>query len=270
MGCAPSQNLTLEPLSGSESEEECRNLVTKGSVAAAARLVSESRELILDLLPLRQRGSAALGEALASDSCIVETLSLRKCQLGSAFDMTKLSNFSVGLTRNATLRVLDLSGNMIDDYAAEHLALGIAKHSKLEIIILQSNALGSNGGGCGYRALARALANHCTVTELRIGGNRKEGLAAFCLSLMRARALRAVYFCDPGGHAASRIKCEVCANIGHAARRACEALAAARPDLMVCYSDVHGRIRFLNEPVVLWEPASHTATTTSIEQAMPI
>jgi len=270
MGCAPSQ-AALEPgLSENESVETCRRLVAKGSVEAAVRLLSES-EVNLELVVLGRRGSAALGAALASETCRVETLRLRKCQLTSFGAADKLKDFSAGLGQNSTVRILDLSGNSIDDYSAEHLATAIGRHTSIEILDLQANAIGGNGGGCGYRALAKALANHPTIVEVRVGGNKKEGLADFVVSLVRARSLKALYLADPGGRAPNRAKCEVCGNVGHAARAACELLAAARPDLMICYNDAQNRTRFLNEPFVHWEPVVLDAeATVDIDRARPV
>lgn len=251
--CSGTSSTINVPLSGDESEEECKYLMSKGSVHAAEKLLAADGEVVLDLVPLGPRGSSALATALASDTCRAERLSLRKCHLMDFVLNNKLIEFSKGLAANSSVRILDLSGNMLDDYSTEHLAEGVATNSTLEILILQANAIGSNGGGSGYRALSKALEDHPSLVELRIGANRKDGLATFILSMARARSLKALYLTDPGGsNPNSRVKCEACSNIGHAARAACEMLAASRADLMVCYVDAQHRIRFLNEPHVDW------------------
>mmetsp|Transcript_18891 Transcript_18891/g.59351 ORF Transcript_18891/g.59351 Transcript_18891/m.59351 type:complete len:271 (-) Transcript_18891:272-1084(-) len=224
-------------------EGKLKALVRKGSVAAATRLVAEGTAGVrtrLDLsgCELGDRGSKALGAALASPGCQVEEVCLRGCRLSMR---EKLRSLSAGLEANVTVTRLDLSGNAIDDRSCANLARAVASTTTLQVIDLSINAIGDDG----YRELAEALAANGSIRQLHIGHNRRCGLQAFLLAVASCRSLKIL---DLLG-----------LPIPHSLFPTLFDLARRRPDLAICFADCRAErclnIRFANSYFVV--PVRH-------------
>ena len=166
MGCGSSAPVEL---TGSETHDELRDLVRRGSVdAAVVCLSNEECDLRGDLkdFTLGTKGANALGEAIGRPTCKAKKLVLRGTKLGGGAQGPPagmgLKKFAAGLAANTSIEVLDLSGNEIGDYEAEKLAAALETNRTLKTLILFQNRIGKQGGGSGAKAIGKAL---------RSGGN---------------------------------------------------------------------------------------------------
>ena len=166
MGCGSSAPVEL---TGSETHDELRDLVRRGSVDAAVVCVSnEECDLRGDLkdFTLGVKGANTLGEAIGRPTCKAKKLVLRGTKLGGGAQGPPagmgLKKFTAGLAANTSIEVLDLSGNEIGDYEAEKLAAALETNRTLKTLILFQNRIGKEGGGSGAKAIGKAL---------RSGGN---------------------------------------------------------------------------------------------------
>ena len=166
MGCGSSAPVEL---TGSETHDELRDLVRRGSVdAAVVCLSNEECDLRGDLkdFTLGTKGANALGEAIGRPTCKAKKLVLRGTKLGGGAQGPPagmgLKKFAAGLAANTSIEVLDLSGNEIGDYEAEKLAAALETNRTLKTLILFQNRIGKEGGGSGAKAIGKAL---------RSGGN---------------------------------------------------------------------------------------------------
>lgn len=111
--------------------------------------------------------SSSLGFLLATSQ--LKQVRLTHCEL----DARLAASLAAGLKSNTSLRVLDLTGNGLDDEAITTLAEGVAR-SQLDLLTLDFNAFGD----VGVAALSNMLAHHPTLRELHLFGNRVTGEGA--------------------------------------------------------------------------------------------
>ena len=177
MGCGSSAPVEL---TGSETHDELRDLVRRGSVDAAVVCVSnEECDLRGDLkdFTLGAKGANALGEAIGRPTCKAKKLVLRGTKLGGGAQGPPagmgLKKFAAGLAANTSIEVLDLSGNEIGDYEAEKLAAALETNRTLKTLILFQNRIGKEGGGSGAKAIGKALRSggNDALRELRLNNN---------------------------------------------------------------------------------------------------
>ena len=180
MGCGSSAPVEL---TGSETHDELRDLVRRGSVDAAVVCVSnEECDLSLGRKawgnePLGVKGANALGEAIGRPTCKAKKLVLRGTKLGGGAQGPPagmgLKKFAAGLAANTSIEVLDLSGNEIGDYEAEKLAAALETNRTLKTLILFQNRIGKEGGGSGAKAIGKALRSggNDALRELRLNNN---------------------------------------------------------------------------------------------------
>ena len=177
MGCGSSAPVEL---TGSETHDELRDLVRRGSVDAAVVCVSnEECDLRGDLkdFTLGAKGANALGEAIGRPTCKAKKLVLRGTKLGGGAQGPPagmgLKKFAAGLAANTSIEVLDLSGNEIGDYEAEKLAAALETNRTLKTLILFQNRIGKQGGGSGAKAIGKALRSggNDALRELRLNNN---------------------------------------------------------------------------------------------------
>ena len=169
MGCGSSAPVEL---TGSETHDELRDLVRRGSVDAAVVCVSnEECDLSLERKawgnkPLGVKGANALGEAIGRPTCKAKKLVLAGTLVGGGISGPPagmgLKKFAAGLAANTSIEVLDLSANEIGDYGAEKLAAALETNRTVKTLILFQNQIGNEGGGSGAKAIGKAL---------RSGGN---------------------------------------------------------------------------------------------------
>mmetsp|Transcript_19131 Transcript_19131/g.28970 ORF Transcript_19131/g.28970 Transcript_19131/m.28970 type:complete len:282 (+) Transcript_19131:159-1004(+) len=203
------------------------------------KLVMENKELVFDKYKLRDKGGAALGYALSLNGCRVVTLSLKDCELCGPATRDRLRTFSKGIEKNTSVEWLDLSGNMIDDYSGQELANALTQNSSLRVLDISRNLLGWNGGGAAYKALSAVLPTS-EITELKLGKNPTDGLPILIHGAINApnlKALRLNLSHSGYHHHNTRSYCDSCQSIGYRGRQAAILLAKARPDLAVSYSD---------------------------------
>ena len=149
MGCGSSAPVEL---TGSETHDELRDLVRRGSVDAAVVCVSnEECDLSLGRKawgnePLGVKGANALGEAIGRPTCKAKKLVLRGTKLGGGAQGPPagmgLKKFAAGLAANTSIEVLDLSGNRILHYEAEKLAAALETNRTVKTLILSGNGIG--------------------------------------------------------------------------------------------------------------------------------
>ena len=177
MGCGSSAPVEL---TGSETHDELRDLVRRGSVdAAVVCLSNEECDLRGDLkdFTLGTKGANALGEAIGRPTCKAKKLVLRGTKLGGGAQGPPagmgLKKFAAGLAANTSIEVLDLSGNEIGDYEAEKLAAALETNRTLKTLILFQNRIGKQGGGSGAKAIGKALRSggNDALRELRLNNN---------------------------------------------------------------------------------------------------
>ena len=180
MGCGSSAPVEL---TGSETHDELRDLVRRGSVDAAVVCVSnEECDLSLDpkawgTYPLGVKGANALGEAIGRPTCKAKKLVLRGTKLGGGAQGPPagmgLKKFAAGLAANTSIEVLDLSANEIGDYGAEKLAAALETNRTVKTLILFQNQIGNEGGGSGAKAIGKALRSggNDALRELRLNNN---------------------------------------------------------------------------------------------------
>jgi hypothetical protein len=177
MGCGSSAPVEL---TGSETHDELRELVRRGSVDAAVVCVSnEECDLRGDLkdFTLGVKGANTLGEAIGRPTCKAKKLVLRGTKLGGGAQGPPagmgLKKFAAGLAANTSIEVLDLSGNEIGDYEAEKLAAALETNRTLKTLILFQNRIGKEGGGSGAKAIGKALRSggNDALRELRLNMN---------------------------------------------------------------------------------------------------
>jgi len=177
MGCGSSAPVEL---TGSETHDELRELVRRGSVDAAVVCVSnEECDLRGDLkdFTLGVKGANALGEAIGRPTCKAKKLVLRGTKLGGGTlgppGGMGLKKFAAGLASNTSIEVLDLSANEIGDYGAEKLAAALETNRTVKTLILFQNQIGKEGGGSGAKAIGKALRSggNDALRELRLNTN---------------------------------------------------------------------------------------------------
>ena len=180
MGCGSSAPVEL---TGSETHDELRDLVRRGSVDAAVVCVSnEECDLSLGRKawgkePLGVKGANALGEAIGRPTCKAKKLVLAGTKLGGGKQGPAagmgMKKFAAGLAANTSIEVLDLSGNEIGDYEAEKLAAALETNRTLKTLILFQNRIGKQGGGSGAKAIGKALRSggNDALRELRLNNN---------------------------------------------------------------------------------------------------
>jgi hypothetical protein len=177
MGCGSSAPVEL---TGSETHDELRELVRRGSVDAAVVCVSnEECDLRGDLkdFMLGVKGANALGEAIGRPTCKAKKLVLRGTKLGGGTQGPPagmgLKKFAAGLAANTSIEVLDLSANEIGDYGAEKLAAALETNRTVKTLILFQNQIGKEGGGSGAKAIGKALRSggNDALRELRLNMN---------------------------------------------------------------------------------------------------
>ena len=151
MGCGSSAPVEL---TGSETHDELRDLVRRGSVDAAVVCVSnEECDLRGDLkdFTLGVKGANALGEAIGRPTCKAKKLVLRGTKLGGGAQGPPagmgLKKFAAGLAANTSIEVLDLSGNRILHYEAEKLAAALETNRTLKTLILSKNRIDMAAAG---------------------------------------------------------------------------------------------------------------------------
>ena len=151
MGCGSSAPVEL---TGSETHDELRDLVRRGSVDAAVVCVSnEECDLRGDLkdFTLGAKGANALGEAIGRPTCKAKKLVLRGTKLGGGAQGPPagmgLKKFAAGLAANTSIEVLDLSGNRILHYEAEKLAAALETNRTLKTLILSKNRIDMAAAG---------------------------------------------------------------------------------------------------------------------------
>ena len=151
MGCGSSAPVEL---TGSETHDELRDLVRRGSVDAAVVCVSnEECDLRGDLkdFTLGAKGANALGEAIGRPTCKAKKLVLRGTRLGGGTRGSPagmgLKKFAAGLAANTSIEVLDLSGNRILHYEAEKLAAALETNRTLKTLILSKNRIDMAAAG---------------------------------------------------------------------------------------------------------------------------
>ncbi|GLD98358.1 hypothetical protein PINS_up007055 [Pythium insidiosum] len=95
------------------------------------------------------------------------------------------------LTRNASLRTLDLGFNRITDRGATLLAAALEQNRTLESLYLSGNDIGP----IGVAALANALRKNSTLRSLHLSGNNigEDGARELALGLQHNTGLRALY-----------------------------------------------------------------------------
>ena len=176
MGCGSSAPVEL---TGSETHDELRDLVRRGSVDAAVVCVSnEECDLSLGRKawgkePLGVKGANALGEAIGRPTCKAKKLVLRGTKLGGGAQGPPagmgLKKFAAGLAANTSIEVLDLSGNEIGDYEAEKLAAALETNRTVKTLILSRNSIGF----IAAKAFGKALrpGGNDALRELRLNDN---------------------------------------------------------------------------------------------------
>ena len=184
MGCGPSAPLI--ELTGQETDDELRDLISRGSADAAVTRLSLDEECDLSLgpvsyglpthvvhgeKPLGAKGADALGIAMGTSACKVKKLVLHGTRLGGGSSGPAagmgMKKFAFGLTENATIEVLDLSANAITDYSAATLAAALETNRTLKTLILSFNGIGM----VGAHAIAKALDVNDALTVLHLNGN---------------------------------------------------------------------------------------------------
>ena len=173
MGCGSSAPVEL---TGSETHDELRDLVRRGSVdAAVVCLSNEECDLRGDLkdFTLGTKGANALGEAIGRPTCKAKKLVLRGTKLGGGAQGPPagmgLKKFAAGLAANTSIEVLDLSANEIGDYGAEKLAAALETNRTVKTLILSRNSIGF----IAAKAFGKALrpGGNDALRELRLNDN---------------------------------------------------------------------------------------------------
>ena len=175
MGCGSSAPVEL---TGSETHDELRDLVRRGSVDAAVVCVSnEECDLSLGRKawgnePLGVKGANALGEAIGRPTCKAKKLVLAGTRVGFANYVAAgmgMKKFAAGLAANTSIEVLDLSNNEISDYNAEKLAAALETNRTLKTLILSGNQINF----IAAKAFGKALRSggNDALRELRLNGN---------------------------------------------------------------------------------------------------
>ena len=176
MGCGSSAPVEL---TGSETHDELRDLVRRGSVDAAVVCVSnEECDLSLGRKawgkePLGVKGANALGEAIGRPTCKAKKLVLAGTKLGGGKQGPAagmgMKKFAAGLAANTSIEVLDLSNNEISDYGAEKLAAALETNRTVKTLILSRNSIGF----IAAKAFGKALrpGGNDALRELRLNNN---------------------------------------------------------------------------------------------------
>ena len=154
MGCGSSAPVEL---TGSETHDELRDLVRRGSVDAAVVFVSDeecdmnSERNAWGTYPLGVKGANALGEAIGRPTCKAKKLVLAGTKLGGGKQGPAagmgMKKFAAGLAANTSIEVLDLSGNRILHYEAEKLAEALETNRTLKTLILSKNRIDMAAAG---------------------------------------------------------------------------------------------------------------------------
>ena len=207
MGCGSSAPVEL---TGSETHDELRDLVRRGSVDAAVVCVSnEECDLSLGRKawgkePLGVKGANALGEAIGRPTCKAKKLVLAGTRVGFANYVAAgmgMKKFAAGLAANTSIEVLDLSGNELTAASCSGgwlagcapaieflgfeeneltsaggaaLALGLPALPKLATALLATNELASKGALLLVSAL---LAKAPALAKLELNGNALDDAA---------------------------------------------------------------------------------------------
>ena len=116
-----SSHVAQQPLTGSETNAELASLLARGCDEAAEALLAMDR-VDLSGCRLGVAGAEALGRALGKEGCFARELKLRGCDVDARGRGNHLKGFCAGLAANTTLEALDLSDNMLGDYAGENVA----------------------------------------------------------------------------------------------------------------------------------------------------
>lgn len=110
-----------------------------------------------------ENGANALSRWIGDERCTIEELSLYSNRKGSFWGTT----LGEALTRNRTVKVLDLGGNGIGDEGAKGLANGLRQNETLRELHLDYCDVGDDG----LNALRDALRTNRTLTEFWMHGN---------------------------------------------------------------------------------------------------
>ena len=211
MGCGPSAP-PLPEVTGHETDDELRDLISRGSADAAITRLSLYEECDLSLgpvsyelpthvvhgeKPLGRKGADALGIAMVTSACKVKKLVLAGTRLGGGSDVAAgmgMKKFAFGLTENTTIEVLDLSANAITDYSAAKLAAALETNRTLKTLILSFNGIGE----VGAHAIAKALDGNDALTVLHLNGNHidSSGTTRLAKALATNKSLKVLRYED--------------------------------------------------------------------------
>jgi len=116
-------------------------------------------------------GSTSFGFLLDASQVLTE---LRICHNVTSMNRNMARTLARGLTGNSILRILDLSGNGMDDEAVSEISKGLKINLSVEFLSLDFNSFGDDG----VRSLADMLKVNSRLNELHLFGNRVSGVGA--------------------------------------------------------------------------------------------
>ena len=97
---------------------------------------------------------------------------------------------SSALSKNTTVKYLDLEQNEITDFGAGTLAAGLVRNTCLRGLDLLGNDIGDDGAAC----IAKMMTINGSIRTIWIGGFGQKGLNAFATHLSRMSGVKRISF----------------------------------------------------------------------------
>ena len=173
-------NTTLLDLDVGNCDVGVRGVVAVLSAVNEDNATLESLGLENPRVPTVQEEHAWHAAKMLGNNGTLRTLKCGKWRLGRDGLETIVA---YGLCANATLEVLDLRCNKIDEAGGEHVARALRENASLRCLNLEENRLGDVGAA----SIARALPSSTSLRELdvRCNGVGDEGLVALAEGVAR-------------------------------------------------------------------------------------
>ena len=188
-GVHPSQSNFIFLLGGLPTEADTRNInMLEMNFADLVKMKEVKKDDISRYM--MNDGHLDVPTKLLQHSTVLEKLSLYDSRLALDYDR----KFTDALATNSTLRILDLSGNLIGDEGADRLSDALKVNTTLQKICLHVNAIREDGA----KSLAGALTVNKTLQEISLFNNKigDDGAKHLAEALVVNTALQTIHLAE--------------------------------------------------------------------------